>query len=45
MKSLFFILVLLVFSVPTKVYADISLLVHEAKGFSGEMTGSGHISV
>lgn len=45
MKSLFLILVLLVFSVPTKVYADITLLVHEAKGFSGEMTGSGHISV
>ncbi len=45
MKSIFLILVLVVVSVPTKVYGDISLLVHEAKGFSGVMTGSGHISV
>ena len=45
MKSIFLILILVVFSIPTKVYADIALLVHEAKGFSGEMTGSGHISV
>lgn len=45
MKSIYFILILVVFSIPTQVYADISLLIHEAKGFSGEMTGSGHISV
>lgn len=45
MKSIFLILILLVLFIPTKVSADISLLVHESKGFSGEMTGSGHISI
>lgn len=45
MKSLFLILFVLIFSSTITVYADISLLIHEAKGFSGEMTGSGHISV
>lgn len=27
------------------IYADISLLIHEAKGFSGETTGAGHSAV
>jgi hypothetical protein len=43
MKLYLIILLSLFFALPA--YADIALLVHEAKGFSGEMTGAGHSAV
>ena len=45
MKILLLILAFIVFITPTKVYADISLLVHESKGFTEEVTGVGHITI
>jgi hypothetical protein len=41
----FFLIITLFFVFTFPVYADIALLVHEAKGFSGEMTGAGHSAV
>jgi hypothetical protein len=43
MRFFLIIPLLLVFAFP--VYADIALLIHEAKGFSGETTGAGHSAV
>ncbi len=43
MKILCVFILTAVLSLP--VYADISLLIHEAKGFSGETTGAGHSAV
>jgi hypothetical protein len=43
MKFFLTIPILLIFTFPA--FADIALLVHEAKGFSGEMTGAGHSAV
>ena len=45
MKFPLIILLFITLFVPAKVNADISLLVHEATGYSGEMTGAGHITV
>ena len=45
MKFPLIILLFIILFVPSKVNADISLLVHEATGYSGEMTGAGHITV
>lgn len=45
MKFPLFILLFLILIIPIKVKADISLLLHEATGYSGEMTGAGHITV
>ena len=45
MKILLLILAFVVFTTPTNVYADISLLVHESKGFTEEITGVGHITI
>jgi hypothetical protein len=39
------VLLFLIFVFPAKVNADIALLVHEAIGYSGEMTGAGHVTV
>lgn len=43
MKKFLIIPLFLFFVFPA--FADIALLVHEAKGFSGEMTGAGHSAV
>ncbi len=43
MKYFYLFLFLICFSFP--VYADVALLLHEAKGFSGETTGAGHSAV
>ncbi|MDH3492613.1 MAG: hypothetical protein OEM82_03620 [Acidobacteriota bacterium] len=43
MKFLYVFAFLIFINIP--VHADISLLIHEAKGFSGETTGAGHSAV
>lgn len=45
MKLFLFVCLLTVFIAPTNTYADVSLLIHEATGYSGEMTGAGHVTV
>lgn len=45
MKFPLIVLLFLILFFPGKVKADISLLVHEATGFSGEMTGAGHVTI
>lgn len=41
----FYLIVLLFLCSVIPAYADIALLIHEAKGFSGETTGAGHSAV
>lgn len=45
MKFSLVIFLFLLLIIPTKVKADVSLLLHEATGYSGEMTGAGHVTV
>ncbi|MGI9035994.1 MAG: hypothetical protein ACR2GD_08145 [Pyrinomonadaceae bacterium] len=45
MKFPLIILLFVILFAPAKVNADISLLIHEATGYSGEMTGAGHVTV
>jgi hypothetical protein len=41
----YFCIFLFLICLSLPVYADVSLLLHEAKGFSGETTGAGHSAV